>query len=69
MEKLWDLHTVAATCGITYHQACALARGGVLPVVKIGRKYRVDPETFREWVRAGGQSFEGGWRKEVAKVN
>ena len=51
--------------GVSKHQGYSLIRQGILPVVKVGRQYRIDPEAFREWIRAGGKSFAGGWRKEA----
>ena len=44
-------------------RAGQLAREGVLPVVRLGRQYRVDPERLSEWIGAGGRPLPGGWRR------
>lgn len=31
-----------------------LSRANAIPVVRLGRLYRYDPDSLREWVRAGG---------------
>lgn len=64
-EKLLRITEVARILDVTEDRAYALARAGILPVVRIGRHLRVDPEALQKWIRAGGQSFEGGWRKQA----
>lgn len=66
MDKLQTIEWASEIIGIPKTSCYAMARQGILPVVKVGRQYRVDPEALREWVRKGGQSYPGGWRKEAA---
>lgn len=64
-EKLMSPKAAFDIIGVSEQQGYSLIRQGILPVVKVGRQYRVDPEALRDWIRSGGRSFEGGWRKEV----
>lgn len=42
-----------------------LGRLGLLPVVRLGRQVRVDPERLDAWIAEGGQALPGGWRREA----
>lgn len=39
-------------------------RQGILPAVRLGRHIRVDREVLDEWIKNGGQSLPGGWKRE-----
>lgn len=65
-EKLLPPKVAFEIIGVSDPQGYSLIRQGILPAVKVGRQYRIDPETLREWIRNGGQSYEGGWRKQAA---
>ncbi len=43
----------------------AYTREGILPVVKIGRQLRWAESALDEFIRSGGRSFQGGWKKEA----
>jgi excisionase family DNA binding protein len=64
-KKLLRLTQVARILDMREAQVYRLAREGVLPVVRIGRQLRVDPDALDEWIKAGGQGFAGGWKKEA----
>jgi excisionase family DNA binding protein len=56
----------AERTGLSVYTLYALARSGVLPpgvVVRLGRRLRFDPEALDDWLRAGGASHPGGWRR------
>ncbi|EGD51730.1 DNA binding domain protein, excisionase family [Thermoanaerobacter ethanolicus JW 200] len=63
-KKLLKLSDVAEILDIKIDRIYALARQGIIPVVRIGRQLRVDPEKLQEWIEQGGQGFEGGWKKK-----
>lgn len=65
-EKLMTPERTFEIIGVSKQQGYSLIRQGILPAVKLGRQYRIDPETLREWIRSGGQAYSGGWRKTVA---
>jgi excisionase family DNA binding protein len=63
------LHTLKETAeilNVPYTRAAELARQGILPVVRLGRQYRVDPERLSEFIANGGRALPGGWRREAA---
>ena len=45
-----------------------LARKGVIPTVRIGRRIFVDPERIKEFIDAGGQALPGGWRRRTSET-
>jgi excisionase family DNA binding protein len=63
---LLTLEDSAKILNVTYARASQLAREGLLPVVRLGRQYRVDPERLSEFIAAGGRALPGGWRREAA---
>lgn len=63
--KLIEMREAADVLGVSLEQAYSLARSGILPVVRLGRLVRVDPDRLSEWIARGGASFSGGWRKEA----
>ena len=65
--QLIEATQAAKMLGVSTGRLYELARIGILPVgviIHIGRQIRVDQDALREWVRAGGQSLPGGWRRE-----
>lgn len=64
-KKLLRLPEVARLLDLKEDRVYALAREGIIPVVRIGRQLRVDPDALDEWIHNGGQGFAGGWRKEA----
>jgi len=63
MDKLQTIEWACEIIGIPKNSGYAMVRQGILPVVKVGRQYRVDPEVLREWIKNGGQAYPGGWRR------
>ncbi|HLW59115.1 MAG TPA: helix-turn-helix domain-containing protein [bacterium] len=55
---------VARVLDVHDHRVYKLIRNGVLPSVRLGRQVRVDEDALRDWIRRGGQSLPGGWRRE-----
>lgn len=64
MLRSLRMREVAEILDISVPRAYALAREGLLPVVRLGRQLRVDAEVFHDFLRAGGRSLPGGWRRE-----
>ena len=64
-KSLLTIEQVAKTLNVSYARAARLAREGALPVVRLGRQYRVDPERLSDFVAAGGCPLPGGWRREA----
>lgn len=63
--KLLKLSEVAEMLDVTYDRVAQMAREGILPVVRLGRQVRVNPNTLQSWIENGGQALPGGWRKEA----
>lgn len=64
MQHLITLKEAAKTLGVTYARADELARQDLIPVVRLGRQVRLSPEALEDFIRGGGKTLEGGWRKE-----
>jgi len=63
--RLLKIPEVAERLAVTVARAYDLARAGVIPVVRLGREIRVDPEALDAWIAAGGAALSGpgGWRR------
>ena len=55
----------ARRLNISEQRAYQLARQNLIPVIRLGRQLRVDPDELENFIRSGGQSLPGGWRKQV----
>ena len=55
--KLLTMNEVADVFDLPVSQARELGRQGVIPVVKVGRLVRVDPNALEEFIRQGGKPF------------
>lgn len=66
-RTLVDVHEVATRLGESPHAVYRMAREGLIPHVRLGRKLKVDPEQLERWIEEGGQSLPGGWRREPAE--
>lgn len=62
--QLLRIPEVAKTLSISPERAYGLVRSGVLPVVRLVRQLRVDPNALAEWVGRGGKALPGGWRRD-----
>jgi len=65
--KLTTVKNAAQDLDVSEARVYELIRTGLLPpgvVVHLGRQVRIDEEALREWVKGGGQSLPGGWRRE-----
>lgn len=64
-KKLLRLPEVARILDLKEDRVYALAREGIIPVIRIGRQLRVDPDKLQEWLDNGGQGYAGGWKREA----
>jgi excisionase family DNA binding protein len=53
---LWNDSQIATAMGISVKRVQELARMGLLPAFKIGKKWRFDPDEVRSWVKKNGRS-------------
>ena len=65
MEKLLTVKQVAEILGVTEDRVYSMAREGLIPCVKLGRQIRFSPRVLEEFIRSGGKSLPGGWRREA----
>jgi excisionase family DNA binding protein len=65
-KTLLTIEQAAETLSVSYARAAQLAREGTLPVVRLGRQYRIDPDRLAEFIAAGGRALPGGWRRDAA---
>ena len=64
IPTLLTLRETAAILKVSYYRAAQLAREQIVPVVSLGRTYRIDPQQLQEFIRGGGKRLPGGWRKK-----
>mgnify|MGYP001821006760 CR=1 FL=1 len=64
LQPLLTVKEVAALLNTSVARVYDLASKKVLPVVKLGRSKRFDPDVLRAWIKNGGQALPGGWRQE-----
>ena len=62
-ERLLRIAEVAARLDVRVERAYELAREGVLPVVRLGRQIRINPEQFETFIQTGGQGTGGMERR------
>ena len=55
-RRLIEIEEVAEWLAVSKQRAYELARREIIPVVRIGRQVRVDPERLEEWIREGGSA-------------
>ncbi|MGC8489898.1 MAG: helix-turn-helix domain-containing protein [Clostridia bacterium] len=65
MTALLTIPEVAEALGMSTAQVYTLARSGILPTVRLGRSVRIAEDQLDRWIRDGGQSWPGGWRREL----
>lgn len=66
VRSLESILYTAQRLGITEARTYQLIREGILPegvVVRLGRQIRIDPDELESFIRNGGKSLPGGWRK------
>ena len=61
-KTLLTIPEIAPLLRVSIARCYGLARAEILPVVRLGRQLRVDPEKLQEWIDGGGQALAGGWR-------
>ena len=61
--ELLSLKDACKILNVSYARGATLARDGMLPVVRLGRQLRVDPQRFSRFVEEGGKALPGGWRR------
>lgn len=62
-RPLLNAAEVAAWLNITEARVYELARGKILPAVRMGRQVRFDPVRVEAWINSGGEALPGGWRQ------
>ena len=55
---------VARLLNVSEARTRELARQHLIPVVRLGRQLRFDPDAIQAWIADGGQALPGGWRRE-----
>jgi excisionase family DNA binding protein len=65
---LWTDRQVAAAIGMNVKRVQELARTGLLPGFKVGRKWRFDQEAIRSWARSDGTSEQDSRRTNAPRV-
>jgi putative molybdopterin biosynthesis protein len=63
MTPLMTLQEAAKVLQVSYFRCCELARRDLLPVVRLGRQYRIDPRKLEQFIDSGGRALPGGWRR------
>ncbi len=66
LPRLLTPEELAGETGLNKRTSLGLARQGILPCVRVGRRVLFDRDVVLQWMRSGGQAYPGGWRKEPA---
>jgi excisionase family DNA binding protein len=64
--KLGTGKRAAEILGVTQARFYELVRTQILPpgvIIRLGRQIRVDEDALEAWIRSGGQTLAGGWRR------
>ena len=64
MNPLAEMGSAADRLGISLQRTYELARRGVIPAVRLGRRWKVDMSRLESWIAGGGAALPGGWRAE-----
>lgn len=62
--RLLSKYDVERVYGIRANQLPSLVKDGVLTCVRVGRRVMYNREVLEEFVRGGGKSLPGGWRRK-----
>jgi excisionase family DNA binding protein len=62
-KELLTLEETARVLHVKYGRAAELAREGVIPVVRLGRQIRINPDDLNQFIANGGKALPGGWRR------
>jgi excisionase family DNA binding protein len=62
--RLLNVKEVAKRLDLSLPRVYELARGGILPVVRLGRQIRVDEGRLIAWINDGGRALPGGWKRD-----
>lgn len=65
---LWTDRQVAAAFGMPLKRIQQLARDGELPALKLGRKWRFDPDAIRAWIKRSGAGNKLRCLTDTARV-
>ncbi len=70
LPRLVKLKDASAANGgpipLSYQQLAELARQGILPVVRFGRRLFIDPQKLGQFIESGGKALPGGWRRKAS---
>lgn len=64
--RFYTVTEMAQLLQLTPHRVYEAVRQGLLPAVRIGRQVRIEEQAFLSWVQAGGQTYEGGWKRQAS---
>jgi excisionase family DNA binding protein len=64
-RSLWDARMTARRLGLTTRAVRRFAHLGTIPVVRVGRYVRFDPEQIEKWIQAGGKALVGDRHKRA----
>jgi excisionase family DNA binding protein len=67
-DLLWNEDDLAAAISISVKKVQQLAREGLLPAFKVGRKWRFDPDAVRSWVKSNASQRKSSQRTGTARV-
>lgn len=62
-SRLLSVQQVSERLGESQSRVYELIRLKLLPAVHLGRRVKVDEEMLEQWIKQGGMTLPGGWRK------
>lgn len=65
MTELLRANNAAKKLDLSVDRLYALTREEIIPCVYLGRQIRWSADALDEFIRTGGKSWSGGWRKDA----
>lgn len=59
-KQLRDVDYPAKLLGTSQARIWEMCRNGLIPCVRLGRRYKFDPDKLERWIESGGTGLEGG---------
>jgi len=63
MQKLLSAEQVAEIFGESRDWTYKVAREGIIPSVRVGRKVKFSEKAINEFIESGGKALPGGWKR------
>lgn len=59
-------HEAAEILRVSPQHVYSLAAQGLIPCVRVGRAVRIERVALTEFIRTGGRTYAGGWKRQAS---